>query len=64
MRMMTSGGFGHIAAEDRGYGRVELQQAIAQGAPEWCLVADLRPAPEAAAEEREYIKSAGISGES
>ena len=63
MRMMTSGGFGHIAAEDRGYGRVELQGTIAQGGPECRLAADLRPAPEVAAAGRECIKSAGISTE-
>ncbi|MGR8936135.1 MAG: methanogen output domain 1-containing protein [Gammaproteobacteria bacterium] len=38
MCMMTSNVFGHITAENLGYARVQLQQTIAEGAPE-CSVA-------------------------
>lgn len=58
MCMMTSNVFGHIAAENLGYGKVELQQTIAAGAPQCRVVVYLSPTPEAeAAEGREYIKA-------
>lgn len=60
MCMMTSNVFGHIAAENLGYGKVELQETIATGARECRVVVHLRPTAEAeAAEGREYVKSSG-----
>jgi predicted ArsR family transcriptional regulator len=59
MCMMTSNVFGHIAAENLGYGKIELQRTIAQGNPECRVVVYLRPSAEAErAEGREYVKSA------
>ncbi|HJU15105.1 MAG TPA: methanogen output domain 1-containing protein [Stellaceae bacterium] len=61
MCMMTSNVFGHIAAENLGYGKVELQQTIAAGAPECRVVVYLRPGAEAdAAEGREYVRSGAV----
>ena len=58
MCMMTSKVFGHIAAENLGYGKVELQQTIAEGHPECRVVVYLRPSDEAErAEGREYQRS-------
>lgn len=54
--MMTSNVFGSITAENLGYGKVELQETIAQGAPGCRIVIHLKPGPEAdAAEGREYF---------
>jgi predicted ArsR family transcriptional regulator len=54
--MMTSNVFGTIAAENLGYGKVELQETIARGHPECRVVVHLRPSPEAdAASGREYF---------
>ena len=47
MCMMTSNVFGHIAAENLGYGKVELQRTIAEGHPECRVVVYLRPTAEA-----------------
>jgi predicted ArsR family transcriptional regulator len=59
MCMMTSNVFGHIAAENLGYGKVELQQTIADGHNECRVVLYIQPSPEAdAAEGREYFRSA------
>ena len=59
MCMMTSNVFGHIAAENLGYGKVELQKTIAEGHPECRIVVYLKPTGEAErAEGREYIRSA------
>lgn len=53
--MMTSNVFGSIAAENLGYGKVELQETIAQGAPGCRIVIHLRRTPESeGAEGREY----------
>ena len=58
MCMMTSNVFGAIAAENLGYGRVELQQSIARGDPGCRVIVYLRPAPETeAAEGREYFQA-------
>lgn len=55
--MMTSNVFGTIAAENLGYGKVELRETIAEGAPECRVVVYLQPTAEAdAASGREYFK--------
>lgn len=55
--MMTSNVFGSIAARNLGYGKVELQETIAQGAPGCRVVVYLRRTPESeAAEGREYFR--------
>lgn len=60
MCMMTSNVFGHIAAENLGYGKVELQRTIAQGHPDCRVVVYLKPTEEAEkAEGREYQRSTG-----
>jgi predicted ArsR family transcriptional regulator len=64
MCMMTSNVFGHIAAENLGYGKVELQQTIAQGNAECRVVIYLRPSAEAeAADGREYVGSSAAPTE-
>jgi hypothetical protein len=58
MCMMTSNVFGHIAAGNLGYGKVELQRTIAEGYPECRVVVYLRPTAEPEkAEGREYQRS-------
>ncbi|HWD56778.1 MAG TPA: methanogen output domain 1-containing protein [Stellaceae bacterium] len=60
MCMMTSNVFGHIAAENLGYGKVELQRTIAEGHPECRVVVYLKATEEAEkAEGREYQRSTG-----
>lgn len=55
--MMTSNVFGVIAAENLGYGKVELQKTIAQGDRECRVVVHLKPGPEAdAVSGREYFQ--------
>ncbi len=55
--MMTSNVFGTIAAENTGYGKVELKETIASGAPECRVVVYLEPTEEAdAAPGREYFE--------
>lgn len=55
---MTSNVFGTIAAENLGYGKVEIQEAIAQGDPGCRVVVHLQPTPEAQkADGREYFKT-------
>jgi hypothetical protein len=55
--MMTSNVFGSIAAENLGYAKVVLEQAIARGDPGCRVVLYLRPTAEAeAARGREYFK--------
>jgi predicted ArsR family transcriptional regulator len=55
--MMTSNVFGSIAAENLGYAKVELQQTIADGAPECRVVVYLKQTPESeGADGREYVK--------
>ncbi len=60
MCMMTSNVFGRIAADNLGYGKVELRRTIAAGHPECTVVVHLRPTEAAqAAEGREYVRSDG-----
>jgi predicted ArsR family transcriptional regulator len=55
--MMTSSVFGHVAAENLGYARVELEQTIAGGAAACRVVVHLRPAPGSEpARGREYFE--------
>jgi predicted ArsR family transcriptional regulator len=59
MCMMTSNVFGYIAAENLGYGKIELQRTIAEGHPECRVVIYIAPSPDtAAADGREYFRSA------
>lgn len=57
MCMMTSNVFGHIAAQNLGYARVELQETIARGAPGCRVVIHLKPVS-GAHSGREYFPSA------
>jgi hypothetical protein len=58
MCMMTSNVFGHIAAENLGYGKVELQRTIAEGHQECRVVVHFARSEEAAAASgREYVRS-------
>ena len=55
--MMTSNVFGTIAAENLGYGKVAIEQAIAEGHPECRIVVYLKRTSESeAADGREYFK--------
>jgi predicted ArsR family transcriptional regulator len=55
--MMTSNVFGVIAAENLGYGKVVLEETIAEGDPGCRIVVYLKPTAEAeAASGREYFK--------
>ena len=55
--MMTSNVFGSIAAENLGYAKVEIQQAIARGDAGCRVVVHLRQTPASeAADGREYVK--------
>lgn len=56
MCMMTSNVFGVIAAENLGYGRVELQETIALGHSGCRVVVHLAPDKDAPASQREYFK--------
>jgi predicted ArsR family transcriptional regulator len=56
--MMTSNVFGSIAAENLGYARVEIEQAIALGHPGCRVVVHLKPADEPDPHAREYFKKA------
>lgn len=56
--MMTSNVFGTIAAENLGYGKVVLEQTIAEGHPECRVVVYIKPTPEAqTARGREYFQA-------
>jgi hypothetical protein len=55
MCMMTSNVFGHIAAENLGYAKVELARTIALGHPECRVIVHLRS--DETAEGREYFRS-------
>ena len=58
MCMMTSNVFGHITAENLGYGKVILEKTIAQGDAECRIVLYLKATPESQAlEGNEYFKS-------
>ncbi|MBA3315714.1 MAG: methanogen output domain 1-containing protein [Planctomycetota bacterium] len=55
--MMTSNVFGTVAAQNLGYAKVELQEAIARGDAGCRVVVHIKPTAEAAAVEgREYFK--------
>ena len=55
--MMTSNVFGSIAAQNLGYSKVVIEEAIARGDPGCRVVVYLKPTPEAeAAKGREYFK--------
>jgi predicted ArsR family transcriptional regulator len=56
MCMMTSNVFGHIAADNLGYARVELQETIAQGHPGCRVVIHLKPTEEPS-DGREYFRA-------
>lgn len=58
MCMMTSNVFGHIAAENLGYAKVQLQKTIAEGASECLVVVYLKMSDEAdSVTGREYFQS-------
>jgi predicted ArsR family transcriptional regulator len=54
--MMTSNVFGRIAAENLGYARVEIEQAIAAGDPGCRVVVYLRPQEKTELNAREYFR--------
>ena len=63
MCMMTSNVFGRIAADNLGYGKVELRRTIAAGHPECTVVVYVKPTDEAlAVEGREYVRADGPDG--
>ena len=55
MCMMTSNVFGHVAADNLGYARVELRETIARGHPGCRVVVHLRPSGKPG-EGREYFR--------
>ena len=58
MCMMTSNVFGFIAAENLGYAKVVIEQAIARRDDKCKVIVYLKPSPEAeAAEGREYFRA-------
>jgi len=64
MCMMTSNVFGSVAANNLGYAKVELQEAIARGHAGCRVVVYLKPTEEAlAAEGREYFPAADLERE-
>jgi predicted ArsR family transcriptional regulator len=54
--MMTSNVFGHIAAQNLGYARVEIQEAIARGHPRCIVVVHLKPSDDVEPDAREYFR--------
>lgn len=54
--MMTSNVFGRIAADNLGYAKVDIEQAIARGDPQCRVVVNLDREAEAGSEAREYFK--------
>lgn len=56
--MMTSNVFGHIAAQNLGYARVDIEQAIARGDPGCRVVVYLTPKDEDNPNAREYFRRA------
>lgn len=57
--MMTSNVFGRIVAENLGYARVELSEAIARGHPGCRVVVHLTPSDKADPQGREYFRASG-----
>jgi predicted ArsR family transcriptional regulator len=56
--MMTSNVFGSIAAQNLGYARVEIEEAIATGHPGCRVVVHLKPAEDIEPNSREYFRMA------
>lgn len=54
--MMTSNVFGSIAAQNLGYARVEIEEAIARGDPGCRVVVHLKPMEEPEPNAREYFR--------
>jgi predicted ArsR family transcriptional regulator len=54
--MMTSNVFGSIAAENLGYARVHIEQAIAKGDAGCRIVVHLRPTEDGGTDGREYFR--------
>lgn len=54
--MMTSNVFGSIAAQNLGYARVEIEEAIATGHPGCRVVVHLKPTEDAEPNSREYFR--------
>ena len=54
--MMTSNVFGSIAAENLGYARVEIEEAIARGDAGCRIVVHLKPAEDVEPDAREYFR--------
>ena len=54
--MMTSNVFGHVAADNLGYARVELEETIALGAPGCRVVVHLQTAADDEPAGREYFR--------
>ena len=54
--MMTSNVFGSITAQNLGYARVEIEEAIARGHPGCRIVVHLRPADDPEPDTREYFR--------
>jgi predicted ArsR family transcriptional regulator len=57
MCMMTSNVFGVIAADNLGYGRVELKETIAEGHAGCRVIVHLKPDPDSQPSHKEYFKS-------
>ena len=55
--MMTSNVFGRIAAENLGYSRVRIDEAIARGDAGCRVVIELRPTEQPGDDEREYFRT-------
>ncbi|WP_244444251.1 methanogen output domain 1-containing protein [Lutibaculum baratangense] len=58
--MMTSNVFGHIAAENLGYARVSIEEAIARGDPGCRVVVYLVPDDNPDPDAREYFRQADV----
>ena len=54
--MMTSNVFGSIAAQNLGYARVEIEEAIARGDAGCRIVVHLKPSKDAEPDTREYFR--------
>ena len=63
MCMMTSNVFGSIAAQNLGYARVEIEEAIALGDAGCRVVVYLRPSDEPEPNAREYFRQADAASQ-
>ena len=61
--MMTSNVFGSIAAQNLGYARVEIEEAIALGHPGCRVVVHLRPSGAPEPNAREYFRQTDAAGQ-